>query len=412
MLDVQAEAPTVGPEEEFDCLIFGDVLEHLVDPEDVLRRYRPLLAPGGVVLVSLPNIQPPRRSEPAAGRLPAAVGAAGRHPSPLLHAHELCQADAGRRLPAHGPDQIRSGEADPFVEAAVPAAALRRPSARGHRAARHLPVHHRRQPAPRPAAGFAPDPITFVACVNDDDQLESEPAPARPALTRGRRTSCSCCAASGRPPTASTPPWNGPGTTWWSSSSRTSTCPAAGTTGSGTAGPGRADHGAGRGGRALRLPLRPRGQDLAGPGARPPVRPRHARPPAGRGRGLDEIVLAVRRDTPLRFDPSLGPPLRRRHLPGRPRAELAVAVLEAPLPAQLPVRLPLTAVPRGPRAAAGQVASGPAPVQQHGPPGRHGAAARPRHLGGGAHRTCRRGGRGAGRGAGPAGGPAAAHRQH
>ena len=56
VLDVQAEAPPVDAA-GFDCLIFGDVLEHLVDPEDVLRRYRQLLAPGGVVLVSLPNIQ-------------------------------------------------------------------------------------------------------------------------------------------------------------------------------------------------------------------------------------------------------------------------------------------------------------------------------------------------------------------
>jgi 2-polyprenyl-3-methyl-5-hydroxy-6-metoxy-1,4-benzoquinol methylase len=56
VLDVQAEVPPADPA-SFDCLVFGDVLEHLVDPEDVLRRYRRLLAPGGLVLVSLPNIQ-------------------------------------------------------------------------------------------------------------------------------------------------------------------------------------------------------------------------------------------------------------------------------------------------------------------------------------------------------------------
>jgi len=40
-----------------DCLLFGDILEHLVDPEAVLRRFRRFLAPGGVVLASIPNLQ-------------------------------------------------------------------------------------------------------------------------------------------------------------------------------------------------------------------------------------------------------------------------------------------------------------------------------------------------------------------
>jgi 2-polyprenyl-3-methyl-5-hydroxy-6-metoxy-1,4-benzoquinol methylase len=41
----------------FDCLIYCDVLEHLVDPWATLARHRPLLAPGGTLLVSLPNVQ-------------------------------------------------------------------------------------------------------------------------------------------------------------------------------------------------------------------------------------------------------------------------------------------------------------------------------------------------------------------
>jgi len=40
-----------------DCLLFGDILEHLVDPEAVLRRFRRFLAPGGVALTSIPNLQ-------------------------------------------------------------------------------------------------------------------------------------------------------------------------------------------------------------------------------------------------------------------------------------------------------------------------------------------------------------------
>jgi O-antigen biosynthesis protein len=40
----------------FDVVIFGDVLEHLRDPLPVLRQARPLLAPGGSVLISTPNV--------------------------------------------------------------------------------------------------------------------------------------------------------------------------------------------------------------------------------------------------------------------------------------------------------------------------------------------------------------------
>jgi trans-aconitate methyltransferase len=42
--------------QSFDCVVFNDVLEHLVDPEDTLRRCRDYLADGGVVVASIPNI--------------------------------------------------------------------------------------------------------------------------------------------------------------------------------------------------------------------------------------------------------------------------------------------------------------------------------------------------------------------
>ena len=41
----------------FDCLIAGDVLEHLVDPWWVLSRLAGLLEPGGSAVVSLPNVR-------------------------------------------------------------------------------------------------------------------------------------------------------------------------------------------------------------------------------------------------------------------------------------------------------------------------------------------------------------------
>lgn len=41
----------------FDYLVFADVLEHLPDPEAALRRYLPLLAADGRVVVSVPNMR-------------------------------------------------------------------------------------------------------------------------------------------------------------------------------------------------------------------------------------------------------------------------------------------------------------------------------------------------------------------
>lgn len=40
----------------FDVVVFGDVLEHLRDPLPVLRQARHLLAPGGSVVISTPNV--------------------------------------------------------------------------------------------------------------------------------------------------------------------------------------------------------------------------------------------------------------------------------------------------------------------------------------------------------------------
>lgn len=40
-----------------DCVVLADVLEHTVSPWSVLRGWREVLAPGGVVVVSLPNVQ-------------------------------------------------------------------------------------------------------------------------------------------------------------------------------------------------------------------------------------------------------------------------------------------------------------------------------------------------------------------
>lgn len=49
--------PLPFPEATFDCMIFADILEHLVDPAAALRRIRPLLGPNGVIVCSIPNIR-------------------------------------------------------------------------------------------------------------------------------------------------------------------------------------------------------------------------------------------------------------------------------------------------------------------------------------------------------------------
>lgn len=44
------------PEVVFDVVVFGDVLEHLLDPLAALRSAAAILAPGGSIVISIPNI--------------------------------------------------------------------------------------------------------------------------------------------------------------------------------------------------------------------------------------------------------------------------------------------------------------------------------------------------------------------
>ena len=55
-IDIEREAPPVAPG-SLDALVFGDVLEHLRDPWAVLRRDAALLAPDGVLLACVPNVE-------------------------------------------------------------------------------------------------------------------------------------------------------------------------------------------------------------------------------------------------------------------------------------------------------------------------------------------------------------------
>ncbi|MFA5144260.1 MAG: class I SAM-dependent methyltransferase [Candidatus Omnitrophota bacterium] len=53
--DVEAAKPFLATE-YFDCIIFGDVLEHLVNPWQVIKDMKAFLANGGYIIISLPNI--------------------------------------------------------------------------------------------------------------------------------------------------------------------------------------------------------------------------------------------------------------------------------------------------------------------------------------------------------------------
>ncbi len=47
----------IGDGERFDCVVFNDVLEHTADPWTVLEQTHAILAPGAVIVVSIPNVR-------------------------------------------------------------------------------------------------------------------------------------------------------------------------------------------------------------------------------------------------------------------------------------------------------------------------------------------------------------------
>lgn len=55
-IDIEIQSPPLPPG-SVDVLVYGDVLEHLRDPWGVLKRDAGLLAPGGMLLVCVPNLE-------------------------------------------------------------------------------------------------------------------------------------------------------------------------------------------------------------------------------------------------------------------------------------------------------------------------------------------------------------------
>lgn len=55
--NLDIEADPLPPDSAFDAIVLADVLEHFIDPWRVLRELVCHLAPGGVVVASVPNVQ-------------------------------------------------------------------------------------------------------------------------------------------------------------------------------------------------------------------------------------------------------------------------------------------------------------------------------------------------------------------
>jgi len=171
--DVEVELPDIAPG-TLDCVIFGDVLEHLYDPEAILRTVRDLLSPDGVVLVCVPNIchfsivKALLRADPM------------YQPSGLLdatHIRFFSQATFIKMLLDVGllpdvVDTISSGGTDHVIPAATPL--LDYVGVPPSRALRSLDAYQYIFRATKlPTVDTPSTPITFVACVNDEDQLNS-----------------------------------------------------------------------------------------------------------------------------------------------------------------------------------------------------------------------------------------------
>lgn len=45
------------PDHHFDCIFFNDVLEHLPDPEGILKAVKQKLSANGIIIASIPNIR-------------------------------------------------------------------------------------------------------------------------------------------------------------------------------------------------------------------------------------------------------------------------------------------------------------------------------------------------------------------
>ena len=175
-LDPDGEDPP-GEPGSVDCIVYAGVVPRMADPVAVLRRHRDLLAPGGTIVCSVPNVQhhavvrtilrgalpyvPGTLVEPGARRLYAAADVvqvlldAGYAPDTVGRLEDATTG-AGAVLAAGAPLFELLGVGTKDAERDLGTAWL---VVRG---------------TPLPAVDDTDEtPLTFVACVNDDAQLEA-----------------------------------------------------------------------------------------------------------------------------------------------------------------------------------------------------------------------------------------------
>ena len=179
----------------FDVVVLGDILEHLTDPDRLLRHVTRLLAPGGSVVISTPNVthgslrlallqgrwrytdtrsarpdarhilRPPGSARPDRGGGPRRDGRPTHHGGPA-------RGRGRRRLAGAAAGCHRLG-----------ARAARRP---------HLPVRHpgrRRRRRRRPAGHAHPDrPARVRAARRRPGRASSRPGPSRSTTSSPRRS--------------------------------------------------------------------------------------------------------------------------------------------------------------------------------------------------------------------------------
>jgi SAM-dependent methyltransferase len=158
-----------------DCILYGDVLEHLIDPWEVLRKHRSLLSAGGRVLCSISNIQ---HHSVVAQILRGDFQYQDAGLLDQTHLRFFTFATAMKLLldAGYAPDLIDTIDVaggDPFIEASLPLLAQLR--ADPYRSARYLNTFQMilsGVPVPRRGKSSTQS-VTFVACVNDEAQLEA-----------------------------------------------------------------------------------------------------------------------------------------------------------------------------------------------------------------------------------------------
>lgn len=174
-LDVEScEVPL--PDGTMDCILYGDVLEHLIDPEGVIRRHRRLLKPGGIILCSVPNVQ---HHSVIAGILRGDFQYQQMGILDATHLRFFTYATFIKLLldtgysPALVQAELPPCPAD-FLDAAAPL--LRRFGLHPGRTGRYLGTYQylfRGTPYTGfdEAANEPEDPLSFVVCVNDQQTL-------------------------------------------------------------------------------------------------------------------------------------------------------------------------------------------------------------------------------------------------